>query len=215
MSVQQPIPVLSAERLQKAFADSLAFEQFVNQAQVNQELLKENFEAFELSGEERALIDAISEPVDVLVLAHDWCGDVVSNLPLFAKIERETGKLKLRILNRDPDNQDLAEAYPHQDGKSHIPTYVFFDRSGKQLGVFIERPESITALFPKWKEQFWSLHPEWAWRDKPFSEVDSAVQQVYFKYLLAQRPGVRNEEKRAIIEIIRTIIGGTKSNMSI
>jgi len=204
VSIQQT--AISAERLQKAFAESVTFEQFVDRAQVNQEALRTNFEGYELNEEDRTYFSSLTAPVDVLVLAHDWCGDVVSNLPLFAKIEQETGKLKLHILNRDPDNQDIADLYPHPDGRSRIPTYVFFNSGGEELGVFIERPDQITALFSKWGEQFWDLHPELDGRNQVFAELDQSVKQAYYKYLLSQRRDVRNEEKEAIITILQSII---------
>ncbi|MFC3746653.1 thioredoxin family protein [Paenibacillus sp. GCM10012306] len=204
MSTQQT--AISAERLQKAFAEALTFEQFVDQAEVNQERLQTNFEGFALNDEDRAYFASWAEPVNVLVLAHDWCGDVVSNLPLFAKIEQETGKLKLHILNRDPDNLDIAELYPHPDGKSHIPTYVFFNDKGEEQGIFIERPEQITALFPKWGEQFWDLNPELEGRNQAIAELDPAVKQAYYKYLLSQRADTKDVEKQGIISIIQSIV---------
>ncbi|NUU64435.1 thioredoxin family protein [Paenibacillus agri] len=204
MSTQQT--AISPERLQKAFAEGLTFEQFVDQAEVNQERLQTNFKGFALNDEERAYFAAWAEPVDVLVLAHDWCGDVVSNLPLFAKIEQETGKLKLHILNRDPDNLDIAELYPHPDGKSHIPTYVFFNDKGEEQGIFIERPEQITALFPTWGAQFWDLNPELEGRNQAIAELDPAVKQAYYKYLLSQRADTKDVEKQGIISIIQSIV---------
>src|SRR5690606_12655595 len=103
---------LSAERRMRAFKEGIGFSQFVEQAEVHQDVLRNNYEAYELTDEEVAFFQSITEPIDVIVLAHDWCGDVASNLPLFAKIEALTGKLKLHILIRDPDNWDIANAYP-------------------------------------------------------------------------------------------------------
>src|SRR5690606_13485242 len=78
---------LSAERRMRAFKEGIGFSQFVDQAEVHQDVLRNNYEAYELTDEELAFFQSITEPIDVIVLAHDWCGDVASNLPLFAKIE--------------------------------------------------------------------------------------------------------------------------------
>ncbi|WP_123040456.1 thioredoxin family protein [Cohnella candidum] len=78
------------------------------QAQVNQRTLAANYEAYALEERQLSFLNGREEPVDVLVLAHDWCGDVVANLPLFGKIADRTDKLRLHIQNRDPDNQDIA-----------------------------------------------------------------------------------------------------------
>lgn len=199
-------PTVSVQRLQQAFEQSMSFQRFVDTAQVYQEQLRANFASFELSEQELAYFSSLPESINLLILAHDWCSDVASNLPLFAKIEQVTGKLHLHIINRDPDYVDIAEAYPHADGKSRIPTYLFFNHKKQFLGSFIERPDVITQYFPIWTEQFWDLHPEWDGRDKPVSELDESIRKALYAYYLSQRPSVQTEEKQAIIQIIQSII---------
>ncbi|KRE36532.1 hypothetical protein ASG85_10265 [Paenibacillus sp. Soil724D2] len=206
MSIQKTKGI-SQERRERAFQEALTYQQFINSAKVNVDRLQLNFEQYTLSEQELAYFEGLSGQVNVLVLAHDWCGDVVANLPLFGKIEHETGKLKLHILLRDPDNQDIAAAYLHEDGRNHIPTYVFFNGAGEELGLFIERPDQITDLSSGWKEDFWNLHPEWDGRGKALSELDEDVRKSLFDYLKEQRPQAREQEKTAIIEIIRSILG--------
>lgn len=206
MSIQKAEGI-SIERRERAFQESLTYEQFVNSAKVNVERLQHNFEQYVLNEQELAYFAGRAEQVDVLVLAHDWCGDVVANLPLFGKIEQVTGKLKLHILLRDPDNQDIAAAYLHADGRNHIPTYVFFNQAGEELGFFSERPDAITHLNRQWVDEFWTLHPQWEGKGKALSEVDEDVRKSLFDYLKEQRPQARDLEKTAIIEIIRTILG--------
>lgn len=206
MSIQKAEGI-SKERREKAFQEALTYEQFVSGAKVNVERLHENFERYELTEQELAYFEGLAEHVDVLVLAHDWCGDVVANLPLFGKIEQVTGKLKLHILLRDPDNQDIAAAYIHTDGRNHIPTYVFFSESGEELGFFSERPDQITYLNRDWIDEFWESHPELEGKGKALSEVDEDVRKALFDYLKQQRPQARELEKSAIIQIIRSILG--------
>ncbi|MDF2661123.1 MAG: hypothetical protein K0Q94_3914 [Paenibacillus sp.] len=199
-------PGITSQRRERAFREAVSYRQFVESAQVNADRLNANYEAYRLTGEEQASLAEIPEPIDVLVLAHDWCGDVVANLPLFARIEQETGKLKLRILPRDPDNRDIAESYAPADGRSRIPTYIFFDQAGRELGVFIERPDSITELNKIWGEQFWDEHPEWDGRGRAPSELEETVRKAYFAFLMKEkRPTVRDREKQAIIEKIKSI----------
>ncbi|WP_187274044.1 thioredoxin family protein [Paenibacillus sp. N3.4] len=205
MSIQK-VGGITKERRERAFREGWTYQRFVDSAQVNVDLLRSNYDQYTLHAQDLAFLKEISEPIDVLVLAHDWCGDVVANLPLFAKIEHETKKLKLHILPRDPDNQDIAESYLHPDGRNHIPTYVFFNQAGEELGVFIERPDQITELNKAWKEEFWDQHPEWEGRTKAISELDEDVRRAFFGYLKKQRPQAHEQEKTAIIEIIRSIV---------
>ncbi|MFC5703382.1 thioredoxin family protein [Cohnella faecalis] len=197
---------LSQERRERAFQEAVSFAKFVEEAQVNQRTLTANYEAY--APEERQLdfLNDRQEPVDVLVLAHDWCGDVVANLPLFGKIADRTDKLRLHILNRDPDNQDIADLYKHADGRSHIPTYVFFDQSGQELGVFIERPAEITALLGQWIESFWNEHPELEGRGKPISELGESEKKELLRYLKLRRTEVIGQEQEAILREIQSIV---------
>lgn len=201
------VNTISDERRQRAYAEGITFQQFVEQAEVNQELLRSNYEAYELTEDDLAVLNALPEPLDVIVLAHDWCGDVASNLPLFAKLEELTGKLRLHILIRDPDNWDIAHAYPAADGKHRLPTYIFLDPAGKQLGTFIERPEEITQMIPTWREQFWKEHPEWNWEGQTIDVIGEEGVAAWRAYMMSQRQQIRSTEKDGIIRALREILG--------
>lgn len=198
---------ISVERRQRAYKEGIKFAEFVERAEVHQDLLRNNYAAYELTAEESAYFTSLPEAVDIIVLAHDWCGDVASNLPLFAKIEDLTGKLNLHILIRDPDNWDIAEAYPAHDGKHRLPTYIFFNSQGQELGTFIERPEEITSLIPGWREQFWQEHPEWNWDGKTVQDIGEEGKAAWYAYMLSHRASARSIEKEAIIRNIKSIIG--------
>ncbi|MFD0670003.1 thioredoxin family protein [Cohnella sp. GCM10027633] len=197
---------LSQERRERAFQEAVPFAAFVEQAQVNRETLQANYDAYAVEDGQLDFLNDRREPVDVLVLAHDWCGDVVANLPLFGKIADRTDKLRLHIVNRDPDNQDIAGLYPHADGRNHIPTYVFFDRSGQELGTFIERPAEISALLGQWIEAFWTEHPELEGRGKPIGELGETEKKELFRELKRRRREVIDQERDAILREIRTIV---------
>jgi hypothetical protein len=197
---------ISDERRQRAYRQGMSFRQFIDQAKTNKELMLSNYDACDVTLEELDAIRRLDHPVDVIVLAQDWCGDVASNLPLFAKIEQLTGKLKLHILNRDPDNWDIAEAYPAKDGKTRIPTYIFFNHKGEQLGVFIERPEEITAMIPAWRQRFWEQHPQWNWDGRSLDAIGEEGVAAWRAFMMAQRQAVRHIEKEAIIRAIESIV---------
>lgn len=202
---------ISKERREQAFREAVDFDVFVANAQVNRETLQSNFESYALTEQELEWFDALPETVDVLVLAHDWCGDAAANLPLFARIERETGaKLKLRILPRDPGNRDIAELFPHEDGQSRIPTYLFFRRSGEELGYFVERPQDISVLLKAWQERFWSANPWLAGRGRPIGELEEDVRRALQTELKNRRLAVQSLEKEAILGHIRDIVSREK-----
>ncbi|AZN41798.1 thioredoxin family protein [Paenibacillus albus] len=197
---------LSQERRERAFQEAVSFNTFVEQAQVNQQTLVSNFEAYAPNDQQLDFLNDRQEPVDVLVLAHDWCGDVVANLPLFGRIAERTDKLRLHILNRDPDNGDIADLYKHADGRNHIPTYIFFDGSGQELGVFIERPAEISALLGGWVDAFWTEHPELEGRGKPISALEETPRRELLHFLKQRRAEVIGQEQDAILREIQSIV---------
>jgi hypothetical protein len=189
--------VLGEARRDRAFSEALNFREFVDSMQVNRDIFEANFQAFALDEAEQAFFKALPTPLEVLVLAHDWCGDVVSNLPLLAKIEATTDKLHLHILLRDPANIDIAELYLHPaDGSNHIPTYIFFTQHGQnflELGVFIERPAAITALIAEWRSTFEVANP-------------TATPQEWQVYYRQRRNEARPVEQAVIIATIKQLV---------
>lgn len=199
---------ISAERRDRAFNEAQTLAEFMDSMQVNQADFRANFAAYSLAEAEKAFFAGLPEPVDVLVLAHDWCGDVLANLPLFGRIEADTGKLRLHIIPRDPDNLAIAAAYPHPlDGSARVPTYIFFNQAGAELGVFIERSAAITARQAGWRAAFFEANPGLAGENKPLGELPDEVKQPLLKYLKARRREAQSDEKAAILADIKPILG--------
>jgi hypothetical protein len=90
--------------------------------------------------QQRAL--AASPPWHVLVIAEEWSGDVVYNLPVLICAARAAG-WRVRIFYRD-QHPDLILPY-RKDGLYHsIPVFVFFDDDFNEVANWIERPAVAT-----------------------------------------------------------------------
>src|SRR5439155_322837 len=72
--------------------------------------LEENEERVALSKEGLAAFRALARAVKVVVLAEDWCGDVIANLPVLGRLAKDSGKLDVRIFLRD-QNDDIMQRY--------------------------------------------------------------------------------------------------------
>ena len=201
---------LTQERRERAFKEAQKYNEFLDAMQVNRDLITANYAAYHLGAEDLKFFAELPEPVEVLVLAHDWCSDVATNLPLFAKIEAETGKLHLHIIPRDPANWDIAEAYPDVDGSSHIPLYIFFNQRGDELGVFIERATEITALRRVWYEDFFDANPDMAGRGLPMAELPDTVGGQVAAYVKKRRSEAASVEQAATIAQIKPILNQVK-----
>ena len=126
------------------FEQGMTYEAFKAQMTRNQERFVVNEEHFQLSPEDAAAFASLPDLLPVLVLAEDWCGDVVANLPVLGKVAAQTGKLDLRLFLRD-QNLDLMDAYLKEGKYRSIPVFVFFDQDFHEMGRMIERPAAATA----------------------------------------------------------------------
>jgi thiol-disulfide isomerase/thioredoxin len=198
---------ISAGRRERAFNEALTFTQFIDSMQVNQADFQANFASYSLSEAEKTFFTSLPEPVEVLVLAHDWCGDVLATLPLFGRIEADTARLRLHIIPRDPDNLDIAAAYPHPlDGTNHIPTSIFYNQAGEVLGVFIERGSEITALQAAWRKAFFTANPASEGANQAPGELPEETRKALSKYIRARRKEAQPAEKAAILKEIKPIL---------
>ncbi|HEV2249814.1 MAG TPA: thioredoxin family protein [Candidatus Limnocylindria bacterium] len=141
------------------FATGLTYDQYKEQMTRNRDRVEANEARVEIDREDLEAFRALKGPIHVLALAEDWCGDVIANLPVIGKLARESGSLDLRIFLRD-QNTDLMRRYLNQGKYESIPVFAFFDDRFNELGVFIERPASVTERRAEQRKQIHAEHPE-------------------------------------------------------
>ena len=129
------------------------------------EAMRQNYEKLAFTDAEIASIKGIGGNYRIIALVDVGCPDVAANLPIVARIAEINPGLELRILHR-PDHMDLAyavaEAYPGNDGLTHVPTYVVLDEEGHEVGALLERPDEVTkftakrkaASYREWHQRF-------------------------------------------------------------
>ena len=140
------------------FEQGLSYDAYKAQMTKNQERFLENERTLELDAEDVAFFRALPEPLNVLVLAEDWCGDVINNLPVLGRLAEASGKLTLRIFLRD-QNLDIMDQYLKDGQFRSIPVFVFFDSKFNELGHFIERPARITQLIQEMRNDLFANDP--------------------------------------------------------
>jgi len=109
---------VTAER----FSQGMTYEEYKAQMNRNKERFEETEAAVELSDESVAPFANLPEPRNVLVIAEDWCGDVISGLPVVGKLAEASGKLNLRVFLRD-QNLDLMDQYLKNGEFRSIPVF--------------------------------------------------------------------------------------------
>jgi hypothetical protein len=183
------------------FDQGLTYDGYKDQMTRNRDRLEENEQRVELSRDDLAAFRALPRPVRVLVLAEDWCGDVIANLPVLGRLAKESGKLDVRIFLRD-QNDDIMQSYLNKGQFKSIPVFVFFDDAFRELGHWIERPASVTEVRAKRRKEIFSTHPEFGSPDAP---VDQLAEDVRVR-LQAELAKMRDETtKFANAEVIREL----------
>lgn len=103
--------------------------------------------------------------VRAIVLAAEWCGHCMLDIPIFLHIA-EKANIPTRFLIRD-DHLELMKQY-ETNGKQYIPMFIFIDESGRELGTWGPWAPEVHEFTEQLKEDL----PE---RDS--DEWDEAFQQ--------------------------------------
>jgi len=189
------------------FAAGMTYDAYKAQMTRNKEQFEQNEKELALSTEEVSALKSLPQSVNVLALAEDWCGDVVANLPILGRLEQEApGKLNVRVLLRDqqPGEQVMDEHLNKGQFKS-IPTLIFLDGDYKEVGIWIERPESVTKVREEKRLAQYAAHPAWGDPSKPIAElpedVRTQVQQGAASIRTQTKPFSNSEVVRELLEV--------------
>ena len=188
------------------FDSGLTYDAYKAQMTRNQEQVEQNEKDLQLNSDDVKAIQNLPGRLNVLALAEDWCGDVVANLPVLGKLAQESnGKLNVRVLLRDQDpGAKVMDEHLNKGQYKSIPTVIFLDSDFNEVGVWVERPESVTKLREEKRLELYKQNPEWGDPSKPIAEVPEDVRTT-----IQQKTGaMRNETKPfANSEVVRELRG--------
>jgi Thioredoxin len=159
------------------FESGMTYDAYKAQMTRNREQVEQNEKDLELKPEDVQALRNLPKPVNVMALAEDWCGDVVANLPVLGKLAQESGgKLNVRIHLRDQEpGSQIMDQYLNKGEFKSIPTFVFLDGDFNELGVWIERPDSVTKVREEKRQAMYKAHPEWGDPSTPIAELPEDV----------------------------------------
>ncbi|HEY3061003.1 MAG TPA: thioredoxin family protein [Chloroflexota bacterium] len=192
------------------FESGFTYQAYKDQMTRNREQLEQNEKDLDLKPEDLQAFKGLSRPVNVMVLAEDWCGDVVANLPILGRIANESGTLNVRIHLRDQEpGSVLMDQYLNRGEFKSIPTLIFLDKDFNELAVWIERPASVTKLREDKRQQLYKDNPSWGDPSKPIAElpedVRTDVQQKTAAMRNETKPFANSEVVRELREIVQRI----------
>jgi hypothetical protein len=186
------------------FESGMTYTAYKAQMTRNREQFEQNEQDLQLTPEDEAAFRSLPEPINVMALAEDWCGDVVANLPILGRLEQAAaGKLHVRIHLRDQQpGEQIMNQYLNKGQFKSIPTFIFLDRDFNELGVWIERPASVTRLREEKRQALYAQHPEWGEPSKPIAELPEEIRTQVQQGVAA----IRNETKTfANAEVVREL----------
>ena len=187
------------------FATGLTYDQYKEQMTRNRDRLEANEARVEIDPDDLAAYRSLHGPIHVLALAEDWCGDVIANLPVLGKLARESGTLDLRIFLRD-ENTDLMQRYLNQGKFESIPVFAFFDDSFTELGVFTERPATVTERRVEQRKQIHAEHPEFGAAGSPPDALPEDARAALTAEITRRRDADVAWANREVVRALRQIV---------
>ncbi|HEY8648737.1 MAG TPA: thioredoxin family protein [Candidatus Limnocylindria bacterium] len=159
---------------QQRFSTGSTYDEYKAAMTRNRDKLEANEAAVRISEDDLAAFRALNGPIHVVALAEDWCGDVIANLPVLGVLARQSGTLDLRVFRRD-EHQDLMARWLNQGRYESVPVFAFFDDRFAEIGVFIERPATVTAERKARRESIHAADPAFGPPDAPIDRLPDEV----------------------------------------
>lgn len=181
------------------FATGMTMDAYQARMSQNKEQFAANVESAPVTAEDIARFAALPEPLNVLVITEDWCGDSLTHLPVLFRLARESGgRLNVRVFKRD-ENKDLAAQFPLPTGRVAIPIIIFFNREMHEVGRFLERSQVGHEEMAAFMADFFTRHPDLGAPGQPIAALTPEARQALFVELGPWRKGRVDAWNRAAI----------------
>ena len=136
----QQTSVVTPER----YAQGMTYDEYMGSIKVNKARFEEYYANVNLEAGQadalRELAGAEGGPARMMIIGEDWCGDVVRELPVLARVAEAAG-LELRIFPRD-ENHDIMNEFLKEGLYMSIPVAVFYDQGHEYICHWIERSQT-------------------------------------------------------------------------
>jgi hypothetical protein len=191
------------------FDSGLTYDAYKAQMTRNKDQVEQNEKDLQLKPEDVKAFQDLAQAVNVMALAEDWCGDVVANLPVLGRLAQESnGKLNVRIHLRDQEpGSQIMDQYLNKGQFKSIPTFVFLDGDFNELGVWIERPDSVTRTREEKRLALYKANPDWGDPSTPIAELPeelrTKIQQATGAMRNETKPFANSEVVREIRELVQ------------
>lgn len=186
-----------AVNLANNLGSGISPQQFMEGMEKNQEAFQTGYDQFSWSSEEdREFFESLNfrDDIRVLILAADWCGDVVRNIPVvFRALETAGWETEVLVMEQ---HLDVMDQFLTMGGRS-VPVVIFADTGGYVLGQWGPRPAHVQKYMIEFKKDNSD-------REAPdYQEKMALVRQD-----MIQAYGEGKESSAVIISELRELISG-------
>ena len=186
------------------FEQGMTYDAYKAQMTRSQDRFEANEKNIKIAPADLEAFKKLPKPVKVLAIAEDWCGDVIANLPILGRLAKESGKLDVRVTLRDQSN--LIDSYLNKGQFKSIPVFILLDENFKELGVFYERPESVTARRAEQRKQIFAENPDLGSSDTPADQMTEEQRAKYQQLSQAGRDATFDWANNEVIRELRAIV---------
>lgn len=137
----------SGQRLanpEQLFAHGKSWQQFLAGVSAQRELWLKTESAVTVPRDLSERAKKVSQGLQLLVVAEDWCPDSAYSVPYVARLAESAG-IPLRVFDRTTGDA-LMDAHRTRDGRTATPTIVLW-RNGRDVGAWVERPAELQEMF--------------------------------------------------------------------
>jgi hypothetical protein len=123
---------------------AVTYADFLKNARENIELMKARYNDLQLNETDIDLLKGIQNEIKILVIGTERCNDTAGNIPILAKMESTSTRVKLRILDADKN----VEYHQHfkVNGKTKTPVVLFLNNDFEELCRWVERPNAAYKI---------------------------------------------------------------------
>jgi hypothetical protein len=189
------------------FEAGMTYDAYKAQMTRNKEQVEQNEQDVQLKPDDVQAVQNLPQQVNALALAEDWCGDVVANLPVLGKLAKESkGKLNVRVLLRDQEpGSKVMDEHLNKGQYKSIPTVIFLDGDFKEVGVWVERPDSVTKLREDKRLALYKANPDWGDPSTPIAELPEDVRTKVQQATGAMRSETKPFANAEVVRELRSV----------
>lgn len=186
-----------AANVYEKFDQGLSPDEFVNSMTKNKEEFQKWYDSFTWgSDEQEQFFQSLSFRDDLrcLIIAADWCGDVVRNVPAVFRALEPT-EMPVEVLKIE-EHTDLIDQFLTFGARS-IPKVIFADTGGHVLGHWGPRPAYVQEPMAAFKKEYTDPNAE---------GYEEAKKEVYAQ--IKERYGDDADYQRLIVEELKELLSG-------